>query len=162
MNNLIHVYQMRHVFKGDDHVGKYDVQKRQIRIAPEFAPLLEEVKAFFMQSFGIPATALIGDEEPAHAIPLVEFPDHIRSQMTPSLGDLTPAVVSYAKQHFTAKEFNRRYAGRQPRLEETEEETTPDGPTRDEMKAHLAACGIPFAKNIKGPDLAALYQANLA
>ena len=119
MNNLIHVYQMRHVFTGDDYVGKYDVQKRQIRIAPEFAPLLEEVKAFFMQSFGIPATALIGDEEPAHAIPLVEFPDHIRSQMTPSLGDLTPAVVSYAKQHFTAKEFNRRYAGRQPILPET-------------------------------------------
>ncbi len=114
MNNKLHVYQQRHVFKGDDHIGKYDVQTRSVRLHEAFGALKDEVKAYYMRAHGIVASVLVGDEQVKNAAPLQEFPPEIRALMTPHQGDKTPAVIEYARKHFPREEFDRRYQGRIP------------------------------------------------
>lgn len=113
MNNQFHVYQTRHVFRDDDHIGKWDVPAQTVRLRPEFAACADEVKAWFMRTHGIPMKVLVGEEEFFQAAPLQEFPAEVQSLMSPFLGDLTPEVVSWARENFPREEFERRYNGRQ-------------------------------------------------
>lgn len=112
MNNQFHVYQTRHVFRDDDHIGKWDVPSQTVRLRPEFAACADEVKAYFMRTHGIPMKVLVGEEEFFQAAPLQEFPDDVKALMSPFLGDLTPEVVTWARENFTRQEFERRYNGR--------------------------------------------------
>ncbi len=161
MNNPIHFYQFRHLFKGDDYLGKYDTLTHIAHLAPEFDHLRQEVKSFFMNSHGILAKVLVGSEELKAVAPLQEFPDEIRALMTPQQGDTTPEVVAWARENFPAKEFNRRYDGRQPLQPETPE-ATGEPLTRDEMKAALRAVGIDFPGNAKNSELAAMLNGGQA
>lgn len=108
----LHIYQNRHVFADDDHIGKYDTTTRAVRLRAEHADLGDKVKAFFMRTKGLPVKVLTGDEALPTVAPLKEFPDEIRAAMDPQRGDLTPAVVDYARKNFTREEFERRYRGR--------------------------------------------------
>lgn len=119
--NKFHVYQTRHVFAGDDHIGKWEVAAQTVRLREEFAGLADQVKAYFMQTHGIPMKVLVGQEEFQHAAPLLEFPDEIRGKMLPTLGDLTPEVVEFARRNFTPAEFERRYRGRAEFVSDPEE-----------------------------------------
>lgn len=49
----IHVYRQRHLFKGDECIGKYEVRKRTFTLRPEWLKCEREVKAFYVKSFGI-------------------------------------------------------------------------------------------------------------
>lgn len=110
--NEIHIYRMRHIFKGDDLVAKYDSQTRSIRVFEAFAALKDDLRAWMIRTHSIFATALVGEEQIAAAAPPLEFPDDIRALMTPQLGDLTPAAVEYARKNFPREEFEKRYQGR--------------------------------------------------
>lgn len=112
MNDRFHIYQMRHLFKGDDPIGKYDVPSHTLRLNDIFGELRQEAKAWFMRTHGIIINVLVGDEEVKAAAPLQEFPVEIRALMTPFEGHNTPAAVDYARKHFTRTEFDRRYQGR--------------------------------------------------
>lgn len=112
MNNQFHVYQTRHVFRDDDHIGKWDVPAQTVRLRPDFSACADEVKAWFMRTHGIPMKVLVGEEEFFQAAPLQEFPAEVQSLMSPFLGDLTPEVVSWARLNFSPEEFERRYNGR--------------------------------------------------
>lgn len=134
----LHIYQNRHVFADDDHVGKYDATARAVRLREEFADLADKVKAFFMRTKGLPVKVLTGDEALPAVAPLKEFPDEIRAAMDPQRGDLTPAVVDYARKNFTREEFERRYRGRAEYGEEpaapAEAETTAPAPAKKPRK----------------------------
>ena len=109
----IHVYQARHVFIDVDHAGKYDVATKTVRLRPEFADKADAVKAFYMRTHGIPLRGVLcGAEELKAVEPMQEFPPEVRELEDPGLGDLTPALVTYAREHFRPEEFRRRYAGR--------------------------------------------------
>lgn len=126
----LHIYQNRHVFAEDDHIGKYDTTARAVRLRAEHADLGDKVKAFFMRTKGLPVKVLTGDEALPTVAPLKEFPDEIRAAMDPQRGDLTPAVVDYARRNFTREEFERRYRGRAEyyQFEPPDEEETPAAP----------------------------------
>jgi len=108
----LHIYQMRHVFADDEHIGKYDVGTKSVRLRAEFADLTDKVKAHFMRAHGIPVKILIGNEALAAVAPLPDFPHEVREAMDPGLGMLSPAAVDHARKHFTRTDFDRLYQGR--------------------------------------------------
>ncbi|MCU0751543.1 MAG: hypothetical protein MUC40_00670 [Akkermansiaceae bacterium] len=112
MNEAIHCYQMRHLFHGDNYLGIYEAAIKTARIVEAAREHAQAVKAYFMRRHGLPVTVLVGDEEAARIKPLMEFPAEIRAGFDPYLGDMTPAAIAYARAHFPADEFARRYAGR--------------------------------------------------
>jgi hypothetical protein len=104
------LYQRRHLFKGDEHVGKYDHPTLTAYLRPEFEGLKEECRAFFMSREGI---ALAGVSAGKRALPapepLVAFPADILALMSPVLGDRTPAVMEWAHAHLSPADLVRRY-----------------------------------------------------
>lgn len=108
----IHIYQMRHVFVDDDHVGKYDAPTRSIRLRAEFGPHADKVKAHFMRAHGMAIKVLVGDEQLAAVKPLPEFPHEVLAQTNPYLGQMTPALIEHARKHWSREDFDRFYAGR--------------------------------------------------
>ncbi len=113
--NDFHLYKMRHLFQGDEHIGKYDTATKSVRLRDEFAGLQAEVKAFMMRREGIfLASVLVGAEALAAVLPLLEFPQAIVDQMTAELGHRTPEVLEYARANFPESEFVRRYGAGVP------------------------------------------------
>lgn len=131
MTNTIHLYRQRHIFFGDDPIGKYHVPTRTARLSPDFAQHGQAVKAYYLRHFGVIARILVGDEAPAPEPQLREFPDHIRALAGPA-GDRTPEVIQYARDHFTAAEFLLRYG------------TLPDGTKPDAETAVPAGDATAF------------------
>jgi hypothetical protein len=134
-NNRIHVYAHRHVFCDDDHLGLWHVPTATIYLRPEFEHLIDKVKAFFAMQHGLPLKVVVGaaGESFVQDKPLMDFPDDIKALMSPYLGELTPDVVAYAKEHFPRDEFERRYPGMQGKAEvaaaqpdETDTDAEPD------------------------------------
>lgn len=65
MNNTIHVYRQRHIFHGDNHIGKYSFPTRTIRLFTAHAQHGAAVKAHYLRHFGAVTKLVISDEEPA-------------------------------------------------------------------------------------------------
>lgn len=107
-----HIYRNLHVFHDDDHIGKYDTATKTVRLREEFGDHADKVKAFFMRTKGLPVKVLTGDESLPAAVPLVEFPESVRAEIDPHLGDLSPACIAHARKEFSREEFERRYRGR--------------------------------------------------
>lgn len=104
------LYQRRHLFKGDEHVGKYDHPTLTAYLRPEFETLKDECRAFFMSREGIAlAGAVAGKDASPAPPPLVAFPTEILALMDPRLGDRTPEVVAWARAHFPFADLVRRY-----------------------------------------------------
>lgn len=109
MNN-IHIYQFRHLFADDDHIGKYTIDSREVRLFKDHAHQADRVKSFFAMRHGIiVARVLIGDEKAPETRPLMEFPAEIRALMTPHQGHRTPAAMHWAAMNFPPDEYERRY-----------------------------------------------------
>lgn len=111
MMNEIHFYRFRHLFMGDDCIGKFEGTDKTVRLFDAFAGHKDTVKTWFMRVHSIPVTVLIGDEEVKQAAPLREFPEDIRALMTPEMGHLTPEVIAWARENFSEAEFEQRYRG---------------------------------------------------
>ena len=108
-NTMVHVYQFRQVFVGDEHVGKYDGVTKSIRMRVEHAGDGDKVAAFFRRRHGIFAKVVVGDEALAAVAPLMEFPDEVKGLMSAELGDRTPVVMEWARANFPELEYERRY-----------------------------------------------------
>lgn len=149
MMNKFHVYRQRHVFLDDDHIGKWNVSEKTVRLRPEYGEHADRLKAWFMRTQGIPAKVLVGEEVFKDAVPPMEFPDEIRALMTPQLGDLTPEAVDWARENFPKDEFRRRYEGRVPIFlaHETPEESPVIDPTAaaDALGDEAEASNVPPA-----------------
>lgn len=63
MNNTIHVYRQRHIFHGDNHIGKYHVPTRTIRLGTAHAAHGNAVKAHYLRNFGVVTKLVISDED---------------------------------------------------------------------------------------------------
>ncbi|RYD18376.1 MAG: hypothetical protein EOP88_22785 [Verrucomicrobiaceae bacterium] len=72
MNNSIHVYRQRHIFHGDQHIGKYHVPTRTIRLGTAHAAHGNAVKAHYLRNFGIVTKLLISDEDLPPLVRVVE------------------------------------------------------------------------------------------
>lgn len=113
MNDKIHLYRMRHLFKGDDYLGKYDSTTRTVRIGIEHKALKDDIRAYFNRVEGIYlAGVLAGDEKLPQEKPLKQLPQEVIDQMSPVWGDLTPEVIAWAQANLTREEFEARYRGR--------------------------------------------------
>ncbi len=71
MNNTIHIYRQRHIFHGDQHIGKYHVPTRTIRLGTAHAAHGNAVKAHYLRNFGVVTKLVISDED---VPPLVRIP----------------------------------------------------------------------------------------
>lgn len=110
--NRIEMFKFRHIFAGDDHIGKYNAQAHTVTLRDEFANMADEVKAFFMRNHGIClSTVIIGTESLETFKAVREFPPEILELKSAQFGDLTPAVLDWARKNFTKEEFDRRYRG---------------------------------------------------
>jgi len=109
----IHMYQTRHLFVDDDCVGKLCTKTKTVRLFEPFEHFEKAVLGWLRSAHGFFAKLAQGDEaRAAVSAPPVEFPDDIREEMDPRLGDLTPAAVEFAREHWSKEEFERRYRGR--------------------------------------------------
>ncbi len=75
MNNTIHVYRQRHIFHGDNPIGKYHVPTRTIRLGTAHAAHGNAVKAHYLRNFGIVTKLLISDEELQRRLALWTAPE---------------------------------------------------------------------------------------
>lgn len=158
MNDRFHIYQMRHLFKGDDPIGKYDVQTHTLRLNDAFGGLRDEAKAWFMRTQGIPVSVLVGDEVVKAAAPLMEFPAEIRALMTPHQGHHTPAAVDYARKNFPREEFDRRYQGSVPFDIAPSAPSAPAPPEMTDQSAPLNTLGLPEGSPANKKELAAALK----
>lgn len=109
----IHMYQTRHLFVDDDCVGKLCTRTKTVRLFQPYEHLEKAVLGWLRTAHGFFARLAVGEEaKAAVSVPPREFPDEIREKMTCELGDLTPAAVEFAREHWSAEEFERRYRGR--------------------------------------------------
>lgn len=157
--NEIHIYRMRHIFKGDDLVAKYDSQTRSIRVFEAFANLKDEIRSWMIRTHSIFASTLVGDEQVIQAAPLMEFPDEIRAQMTPELGDRTPVAIDYARKHFPREEFVRRYHGRAEYETGKPAAPAPKTPQADGNHPAVNEIGLPVGSPANKKELAAALKA---
>ena len=106
----VHLYQHRHVFIDDEHVGKFDPLTRTVRMREEFASEKDDVRAFFLREKGLPlAGVLTGGESLPVIPPMPQFPEAINALKDPAKGVMTPAVLAWARLNWTSKEFARVY-----------------------------------------------------
>lgn len=145
--NKVHVYQMRHVFVDDEHVGKYNLADRTIRFRPECEEHKDRCLAHFRMAHGIFCKALVGAEELAQVAPVREFPDEIRALMDLRYGDRTPAVLAWARENFTAEEFALRY----PTLDPENLEEVHEAPVLAVVEDAAAVAGAVTADQLGGP-----------
>jgi len=110
----IHMYQSRHLFVDDDCVGKFDGRTRTICLFPQHAQHGEAIAKWMRMTQGVFPSISNGPLAVEAVAPLAEFPAEVAALMTPFLGDLTPAVVAWARENFSADDFKRRYSGRVP------------------------------------------------
>lgn len=106
------MYQTRHLFVDDDCVGKFDSRTRTIRVFERFQDHGQAIAKWFRQHHGVFPAVEIGEASVARSTPMVEFPPEIREKMTDHLGDLTPEVVAWAREHWADEDFQARYKGR--------------------------------------------------
>ena len=108
----IEMFKFRHIFAGDDHIGKYNSQTRIVTLRDEFAAMADEVKAYFMRHHGIFLAAVnIGTEKMQTEKPILPFPPEVEAMKSLQLGERTPAVIEWARKNLTREEFNLRYRG---------------------------------------------------
>ena len=106
------MFKFRHLFAGDDHIGKYHAQAHTVYLRDEFADKADAVKAYFMRQHGIClAKVEIGTERLEIVKPVREFPPEIAALKSPQFGDLTPEVVDWARKNWPREDFDRRYRG---------------------------------------------------
>lgn len=108
MNN-IHIYQARHLFQGDDYIGKYNPATRTASLDEKFKEATGKVKAFISTRFGTMAKVTFGAEAAEAIQPPPVFPEDIVEQFDPQLGVRTPAAIEWARDNFTPAEFKRAY-----------------------------------------------------
>lgn len=108
----IHMYLTRHLFVDDDCVGKFDSRTRTIRVFERFQDHGQAIAKWFRQHHGVFPAVEIGEKAVERSTPVVEFPPEIREKMSDHLGDLTPEVVAWAREHWTEEDFKARYKGR--------------------------------------------------
>jgi len=111
-SRTFHCYIHRHLFHGDSCIGKVDVRTKTVFLLPEFAELSDEARGHVARMLGFPVKLQIGLEGLEMPPVPVEFPAEIWECREPGVGDLTPALVAYAREHFPPAEFRRRYLGR--------------------------------------------------
>jgi hypothetical protein len=110
--NPIELFKFRHIFAGDDHIGKYNSQTHTVTLRDEFAHKADDVKAYFMRHHGIClATVVVGTEQLETVKPVKAFPPEIDALKSAQFGDLTPEVVAWARQNWSKEDFDRRYRG---------------------------------------------------
>lgn len=73
--NTLHIYRQRHIFFGDDLIGKYHVPSRTIRLFTAHERHGPAVKAHYIRHFGIITRLVISDEEPAPKTTLQQLHD---------------------------------------------------------------------------------------
>lgn len=95
MNNTIHIYRQRHIFHGDQHIGKYHVPTRTIRLGTAHEAHGNAVKAHYLRNFGIVTKLVISDED----VPPVVRP--VEETLEAAAGPQAPEVV-------VAKKVGRR------------------------------------------------------
>ena len=106
------MYRTRHLFVGDDAVGKLCTRTKTVRVFDKFATYGDAVLAWLRSRHGIFCKLVSGDDAVAQLLPPVEFPPEIIALMSPQLGDLEPEVVAWAREHLSADDFVRQYKGR--------------------------------------------------
>ena len=133
-----HCYIHRHLFHGDSYIGIVDVRTKTVFLLPEFEALAERARGHVarMLSFPVKLEIGLGAMESPPPLPM-DFPPEVWERREPGFGDLTPALVAYAREHFPAAEFRRRYLGRVDGLEAEQNDPPP-------------AAGTPAAKGATG------------
>lgn len=113
MNKKIHIYKQRHIFSGDELIGHYEVRRRTFTLLPGQEDCHTAVRAHFIRAHGILARLVSADGSPVPPQqPMSEFPAEVLALKDPLLGDLSPALVAHAREHFPQEEFDLRYGGR--------------------------------------------------
>jgi hypothetical protein len=132
--NEYHLYKNRHLFKGDDHIGKYDPRTRVVWLREEFAGLKDDARAYFISRQGVCLkNVLAGSEVLPCPPPLPAFPPEVVALMSPERGTRTPEVIAWAQDNFTREEFDRCYEQHPPF--KTQDDKTQDARQEEEEEA---------------------------